>query len=757
MQYISGGQNMPEKLKNNKFIPSRSFFLISVCVIACIAILVRLFFLQILNYDLYQGKVIDNIQAETPVSADRGIIYDRNMIKLAVNYTVYRIYISPRDISDDDQAKLISTGLSDLLQIDYQTIYDNTQKQRYADRTIKKNVQEEIADLIRKFISDNGLEKQIRLEASTKRYYPFGNLASNVLGFVGTDGGLLGLELEYNTYLTGTPGRYVTAKDASGQSLFKKYETYIEAQNGANLITTIDTTLQHMLENELKKTFVESKAQNRVTGIAMDVKTGGILAMSTYPDFDVNSPYILDSYSQAALDALGYSTDSKEYKTEYNTMLYKMWNNKAVSFLYEPGSTFKIITTAAAIEEKAVSWTDGFFCPGSHVVSGTLIHCHRVRGHGSLNFASGLQQSCNPVLMMTAERLGREKFYNYFKAFGYTEKTGIDLPGEASPLFSSYDNFNSVELAVYSFGQTFKVTALQQLTAACAIANGGYLVTPHLVSQIVDDNGSVLYSYETEVKRQVVSTEVCRQISDVLEKGVSGTGGAKNAYVAGYKIAAKTGNSEVRDILNSAGRAYLRVGSTLAYAPSDDPQIAVIIIVDQPQCKIIYGSYVAAPYIGSFLSQALPYIGVERSYTEAELANLSVSLRDYVGLTVSDASADLTGRGIDFEIKGKGDTVTYQVPDGGSSINKSTGKVILYSGDEKPDTYIKVPSVIGKTAYQSNLDIINAGLNILLDGSSVVSASEGAVAVSQVPAAGTSVEYGTVITVTMRYLGDGAD
>lgn len=748
---------MTAKTKNNKFIPGRSFFLILVCTLACTAIIVRLFFLQILNYDYYQGKVIDNIQAETAVKADRGIIYDRNMVKLAVNYTVYRVYISPRDIADDNQAKLISTGLSGLLESDYQTIYNDTQKQRYADRTVKKNVGEDAAGLIRKFIAENGLEKQIHLEASTKRYYPYGNLASHVLGFVGTDGGLLGLELEYNTYLTGVPGRYVTAKDASGQSLFAKYETYIEAKSGANLITTLDTTLQYMLENELKKTCVESKAQNRVTGIVMDVNTGGILAMSTYPDFDVNSPYILDSRSQAALDALGYPADSKEYKTEYTTLLYKMWNNKAVSYLYEPGSTFKIITTAAAIEEKAVSWTDMFFCTGSHVVSGTLIHCHRVRGHGSLTFARGLQQSCNPVLMMTAERLGREKFYNYFQAFGYTEKTGIDLPGEAGPLFSAYDNFNSVELAVYSFGQTFKVTALQQLTAACAIANGGYLVTPHVVSQIVDDAGNVLFTNETQIKRQAVSSEVCKQITEVLEQGVSGDGGARNAYVAGYKVAAKTGTSEVRDILNEAGRAYLRVGSTLAYAPADNPQIAIIIIVDQPQCQIIYGSYVAAPYIASFLGQALPYIGVERNYTEAELSNLAVTLRNYTGLTVAEVSTDLANRGIGFKVVGKGDTVTTQKPEGGSSINKSTGKVILYTGDAKPDTYVDVPKVIGRTAYQANRDIINAGLNILLEGTPSVPAGEGAVAIAQEPAAGTSVEYGTVIKVIMRHNGDTDD
>lgn len=758
MLYINGGYNMIAKMKKNKFIPGRSFFLITVCAVVSFAIIIRLFVLQILNYEFYQDQVIDNIQAETAVAAERGIIYDRNMVKLAVNYTVYRVYISPREIIDNNQAVLISKGLSELLGVDYQMVYDNTQMQKYADRNIKKNVEEETADLLRSFIAENGLEKQIHLEASTRRYYPYGNLASHVLGFVGTDGGLLGLELEYDIYLTGVPGRYVTAKDASGQSLTNKYETYIETQTGANLITTLDTVMQHMLENELERTFFESQANNRVTGIVMDVNTGGIYAMATYPDFDANSPYILDSYSQEKLNDLNLPNDSEQYKTEYMTQLYKMWNNKAVSYLYEPGSTFKVITAAMSIQEKAVSWNDGFHCSGVHVVAGIPIHCHRVRGHGSINFIQGLQQSCNPCMMMTTERLGRDLFYKYFGLFGFTEKTGIDLPGEASPLFSTFDNFKTVELAVYSFGQTFKVTPIQQLTAIAAVANGGYLVTPHVISQIVDDKGNIIFTYETMTKRQVVSTEVCSQVSDVLEKGVSGEGGAKNAYVPGYKIAAKTGTSEVRDVRNEAGQANLRIGSCLGFAPADDPQIAIIIIVDEPQCQIIYGSYVAAPYLGSFFSQALPYLGFERSdYNENELANLTVTLRNYVRGNVNDVSSDLSGRGILFEIEGSGETVTYQTPAGGDSINKSTGKVIIYTGDAKPNIYIKVPNVIGKTAYQANTEIINAGLNIIIDGSINFTAGDGASVIMQSPAAGTAVEYGSVITVTMRHLGDSGD
>ncbi|MDD4772968.1 MAG: penicillin-binding transpeptidase domain-containing protein [Eubacteriales bacterium] len=746
---------MSVKTKKNKFIPGRSFFLITTCIITGIAIIVRLFVLQILNYEYYQEMVIDNIQAETAVSAERGIIYDRNMVKIAVNYTVYRVYISPREIVDENQAQLIAKGLSELLGVDYQTVYENTRMQKYADRNIKKNVEEEAADLLRLFIAENGLEKQIHLESTTKRYYPYGNLASHVLGFVGTDGGLLGLELEYNKYLTGIPGRYVTAKDASGKSLFDKYETYIETQNGYNLVTTLDTVIQHMLENELERTFIESKANNRVTGIVMDVNTGGIYAMATYPDFDVNEPYILDSYSQEKLNAMNLPADSAEYQSEYMTSLYKMWNNKAVSYLYEPGSTFKVITAAMSIQEKAVSWNDGFHCSGVHMVAGIPIHCHRVRGHGSINFMQGLQQSCNPCMMMTTERLGRDLFYKYFELFGFTEKTGIDLPGEASPLFSSFDNFKSVELAVYSFGQTFKVTAMQQLTAIAAVANGGYLVTPHVVSMITDDKENIIYAHETQVKRRVISEEVGRQVSDVLEKGVSSEGGAKNAYVPGYKIAAKTGTSEVRDVRNEAGQANLRIGSCLGYAPADNPQIAVIIMVDQPGSQIIYGSYVAAPYLGSFFSQALPYMGFERSVgDETGSVDIAVTLRDYSGYSVSDVITELTDRGMLFKVIGEGETVTYQTPAGGSSINQKTGKVIIYTGESKPETLIEVPNVIGKSAFQANAAIVNAGLNILVDGSLNVSAGSGATVINQTPSAGIAVEIGTVVSVTLRHVGD---
>ena len=742
---------MTSGTKKNRFIPGRSFFLMTICTVACVAIAVRLFVLQIVSYDKYQSQVIDNIQAESLVAAARGSIYDRNMTKIAGNETVYRVFVSPRDIEGPMISEL-SSGLAEILGITSDEIYTNIEKNKNkADRTIKRNVSEETADLIRAFIAEKSFSRQVHLEPSLKRYYPYGSMASHVLGFVGTDGGLLGLELYYNTEMTGVPGRYISAKDARGRSLATKYETYIPATDGGNLVTTIDVTLQRILERVLEETYVESAAANRVVGIAMDVETGGIYACGTYPDFDLNSPYVLDQYSQIALDALMLDPSSVEYGEKYMEMCYKMWNNKAVSDLYEPGSTFKAITSAAALEEKVISWTDEFNCPGYYIVAGRRISCHKTNGHGRVPYSRGLQQSCNPALMQVVERLGRDAFYKYFQAFNYTEKTGVDLPGEASPIFHDFSGFNTVEMAVYSFGQTFKVTPLQQLTAISTIANGGYLMTPHFMDSFVDNDGNILSSYETSVKRQVISTEICRQVTAVLEEGVATDGGARNAYVPGYKIAAKTGTSEVTDIRNEEGRTYLRVGSCVGYAPADDPKIAVIIIVDQPQVDNIYGSYVAAPYVSNFLSQALPYLGVERKYSEDELKNLSTTLRNYVGLTVAEVTKDLTNREISFKVEGSGDKVTYQIPAGGSTINKSNGKVILYTGDAKPDEHVTVPDVVGRSAFQANAAIVNAGLNILLEGAT---GGNDAVVVSQFPAAGESVEYGTVVTVTLRYIGD---
>ncbi len=733
-------------------IAGRSIFVAAVALVCVAVLIVRLFFLQVIGYDRYQAKVLDNITMETTITAKRGTIYDCNGSPLATNYTVYRVFISPRDIADDAQAQLISMRLSELLAVSYDTVYAETQKSRYADRTIKRNVEEAKANEVLAFINENDLDRQIHLEASSKRYYPYDSLAAQVIGLVGVDGGILGLELQYDDYLTGTDGKYVTAKDASGQVMRTKYESYVAAKDGNSIYTTIDIAIQSMLEEQLKRTYTESKAQNRVTGIVMDVETGAILAMATYPSFNLNDPYTLDADSRAKLDAMQLAEGSEEYQAAYNTLLYSLWKNKAISELYEPGSTFKIITTSMGIEEGAVTFDEQMTCPGYRVVAGQKIKCHKIYGHGTGTYAYGLQQSCNPMLMTVAERLGRATFYEYFKAYGYTEKTGIDLPGEAGSIYHTYSGMGPVELACYSFGQSFKVTPLQQLTAINAVANGGGLVTPYMVEKIVDADGNVVYSHNAQVKCQIVSEETASSISKVLEEGVSGNGGARNTYVAGYKIAAKTGTSQILDVKNEFGEDYLRVGSTVAYAPADAPQVSTIMVVDQPQCEQIYGSYVAAPYVANLLSGVLPYIGVQINYTGEDLKRINVTLRDYVGLSAAEAAQDLHNRGIEYTVEGDGEKVTYQTPLGGSTINKQTGKVTLYTGSTVAQKHVEVPNVVGNTAVQANLTIINRGLNIAYEGAANTTAKD-AIVVSQTPEAGTTVPYGTVVTVTMRFVG----
>lgn len=740
-----------------------------------------LFRMQIIEYDEYQSKVIDQITVETSVGASRGKIYDANGTLLATNTTTWRVFISPVDIQAakygtlieklairrrygmDAQAaaagmaqdELIAKGLSEILGVDYDTVMQKAALKGRRDETIKKNVDKETVDRVLAFVQKNGLSSQVHCAAVSTRYYCYDNLASSVIGFTGTDGqGLYGLELEYDDRLTGTDGKYITAKDANGSDMPSEYETYIEAENGENLISTVNLRIQYALETQLEATFADSAPTNRVCGIVMDVKTGGILAMSVKPDFDLNSPFTLSDYYSSLLVLSGYEEGSSEYNTFKKELQLLMWNNKNITEIYEPGSTFKIITSAMALEEKVVDINEMFYCSGSYYVEGysSPIHCHKVEGHGSLSFARGLQQSCNPVLMTVVGRLGTELFYKYFEAFGYLDKTGIDLPGEAVSYFHSYNSFHAVELAVASFGQRFKVTPLQQLTAIAAVANGGYLVTPHLYSGFTDDDGNVLSSYETEVKRQVVSTETCKTLTAILEEGVSGDGGAKNAYVKGYKVAAKTGTSQKFDVLDADGNSYLRIGSCVAFAPADDPQIAVIIIVDEPTCLNQYGSIVAAPYVSKLLGTILPYLGIEPQYTDEELATMEMNVSLYKGMNPQDAKKAIQYLGMKCEIVGDGDTVITQMPPAGSAISKNTGKIILYTGSELPKNSVSVPSVVGKTAAAANQILVNAGLNIRIEGAQNYSSGTGAMVISQSIAEGEKVAPGTVVTIDLRHM-----
>lgn len=784
----------------SKTITKRGYFVLAVFIVMWLALCAVLFNIQILSYDEYQKKVINQLTKETEVTSERGDIYDSNMNLLAANKTVWLIFISPQDIIDamasdfsmyaiateeghhnigaigylgalheaaglyvytDAEGnsssytmdKLIAKGLSEILDVDYTKIMDLTKKKNRYYEVVKKNVEKEEADLVREFIDKYGLEEQIYLSASTKRFYPNGSLACHVVGFVNSDGnGVYGLESYYNDVLKGSSGSYITATDGKGNDLPDAYESYLSDNDGFNIVTTIDSYIQYELENVLEETMKVNAAANRVAGIVMDVNTGGVLAMATVGGYDLNEPYTLTEYYQAALDASGFDPDSNEYNEAFKNQLYTMWNNKAVTELYEPGSTFKIITTAMSLELGVGKLSDHFVCNGKIKIDGysSPIRCHKLSGHGDIDFKTALQQSCNPAFVTIGMRIGRDNFYNYFKMFGYGAKSGIDLPGELTTIYHSYEDFSNVSLAVYSFGQTFKVTPIQHLSAIAAVANGGYLVTPHLMDKVIDDDGNVIDSYGTSEKRQILSEATCKTLATILEEGVSGNGGAKNAYVAGYAVAAKTGTSQKRDEADDS----LRVGSCVAYAPADDPQVAVLILVDEPSAGSSYGSVVAAPYVSKLLSYVLPYLGFEPQYKEGESASVESAVNDYTGLTLTTTIALLDKNGFDYTIVGDGDSVTGQWPASGTIVSELSKKIVIYTNGDEPEATVKVPDVVGKTAEAANRLIMNENLNIRIDGAANYTSGSGATVISQSPAAGTLVPAGTVVTLEFMHLSD---
>ncbi len=733
---------------------ARAFVLFTFCTFFAAVIIGRLVYLQIIKHEHYQKLVLEQMIYETPISAARGQIQDRNGIVLATNYTTERIFIDPSQMKNEEIRVLVSEGLSKILGVEYDFVYAEACKSKYRDRTIKKKVEKETADLVRAFVlenleeyeDENDLAPIINFAEETTRVYPFGSLASHVIGFCGSDGGLYGLEYQYNTALSGTSGNILAAKDGKGGSMPYNYETYIDAENGANLITTIDYKIQSYLEKYLEEAAVESGCISRACGIVMDPNTGEIYAMATYPSYDLNNPRVLPDYYDQFLEeyAALYGEDSEEYKKKASEYLFSTWNNKCLTDTYEPGSTSKIFTTSMALEENLTTVNERFTCTGSHLVSGWSrpIKCHKTTGHGTLTFAGALQQSCNPIMMKLAERIGVSTFCDYFSAFGLDSKTGIDLPGEADSIYVSEENMSGVDLAVYSFGQRYNVTAIQQITAVAAVANGGTLVTPHVVKEIVDDDGNTIASFGTNVVRQVISAETASTISEILAEGVSGDGGAKNARVNGYSVAAKTGTSE-------KGTDGARIASTVAYAPADNPEVICIIIVDEPTKGSLYGSTVAAPYVSKLLGDVLPYLGIEPEYTEAELAAMEISLQNFRGMSLDEAISRLNKSGLSYEIVGNGTSVIRQVPTSGSKLFKENGSVILYTSEESEEATAIVPNIIGKTAAEANKLLADAGFNIHLEGSTGVA---GAVAISQSISGGTSAAKGTVITVEFRYM-----
>ena len=726
----------------------RGGILLIIFSLICIVIIVALFKLQILGYDEYQNDVLEQLTVETNVNPLRGNILDRNGNALATNKTVWVLYLLPRNIKNPEY---IAKNISEITGVSYESVLNKATKTGYKYQIIHNSLDKETTNKIREFIAKNDLTEQIQLNASTKRYYPYTNLASHTLGFVNADGvGIYGLERVYNNILEGTSGKYITAQNAQSGEMPFQYEKYIESEDGYSLVSTIDLYIQYQLEAQLEKAAIEAGAQNRAAGIVMNPQTGEIYAMAVYPDFDLNEPYTLDILSQEKLNT--YKKGTKEYKNEYLNLLFTMWNNKAVTELYEPGSTFKLVTTSVALQEGAASLNNSFHCSGSLKIDGfyRAISCHKRTGHGTVTFAEALQQSCNPSMMTLASRIGKDRFYEYFKRFGYAGKTGIDLPSEAGGYYHSYNDFSNVSLAVYSFGQTFKTTPIQQLRAISVIANGGYLVKPHLLKEIVDGDGSTIYQYNEEKGEQIISTDVASTISQILKEGVDGAGGAKNAYVAGYSIAAKTGTSEKKDKYDASGNTSYRVSSCVAFAPSDEAQVAVIIVVDEPSIGSKYGSVVAAPYVSNLMELILPYLGVEAVYSEGDKEHEQIKVPNLENMSIKEATELIKKQDIEYEIIGDGEIIVEQTPRANSIIYKKTGRIFIYTNGSV-SAFNQIPNVVGKTPEEANKILADCGFNIKIEGATNFKVGQGAYVTSQLPVADTLYEKGGTITITILY------
>ena len=606
-------------VKPNKMMLTRILAVMLVLIIALSVVSTgSLVNIMIIKGEKYQKDASEQQLYDSLVTAPRGDIYDRNMQKLATSSPAWTVYITPNGIKSlkkesDAEAvrKKIAEGLSEILEMDYNTVYDYTGKKSYYV-IVKKKVEKTVADKVRQFILDNKdleLSQYIGLDSTTKRYYPNGNLASVVLGFVGSDDqGLSGLESYYDNELTGTAGRVVAAKNAMGTNMPFSYEKVENAVKGGSLVLTLDNYVQYTADKYLESAIEEYQIAERGAAVVMNVNTGAILAMSVKGDFDPNEPFTLSSADQKKVSETADEGEKKKLQSE---LLNRQWRNKAVSDTYEPGSVFKAVTAAIALEENLVNKNSSFFCNGHATVAGQSYHCHKTTGHGSQTLMQAISNSCNPAFITIGQLVGVSTFSKYFKAFGFTEKTGIDLPGEASSTYHKEEKMGPVELASSSFGQSFNVTPMQLICAIAATVNGGYLVQPHMVEKILDENNKVKKTVVTSTKRQVISESTSATMRELLN--FVAENGAKNALVAGYNIGAKTGTSQKLSKIQQTGDKRLYIGSCATVAPIEKPEIAILVMLDEPKGEKYYGGAISAPVNSKIMADILPYLGYERA------------------------------------------------------------------------------------------------------------------------------------------------
>ncbi len=707
-------------------------------------LVLRLVKLQMADGASLQQKALAQQTGVFTIRANRGTIYDRNRTALAESATTWDVVVSPAFLKtgapEDSAAKRakLAADLASLLGTDSASILAKISR-NVSYVVVASRVESDVAALVRAYKAETGADS-VSLVEDTKRYYPYNDLAAQLIGFTGSDNqGLSGLEAYYDSVLKGKDGRIVTAKNAAGTDMPIQFSDRIPATPGDSIVLTLDEVVQHALEKELDSAVADNNVTVGATGIVMDVKTGGILAMATVPSFNPNDPFTVASASE--LQKIDTLTGDAQ-KAERSLALQTQWRNKAITNPYEPGSTFKIVTAAAALDAGVVKESDRFFDGGSTQVSGTTFHCWKHGGHGSQNFLQGFENSCNVVFIEVGQRLGVAKFYHYFTGFGLSAKTGIDLPGEAQSIFYTAKQMGPVELASISFGQSNKLTPIQLLTAVSAIADGGKLVKPHLLEEELNASGRVVKSYADQKGKQVISAATAKEMCSMMQKEVEeGTG--KNAYVAGYRVGGKTGTSQKLDQPGSTSV----ICSFIGIAPCDDPRYAVLVLLDDPHAPSNFGGTIVAPVVGNLFSEILPYLGVKAEYTPGELEKLEVKTPNTVGQKLSAAEADLQKAGLKVSAQGGGQTVTAQVPEAGGPIPRG-GTVILYMGGASVEDSVRVPKLTGLTAAQASAAAEASGLNISLQGNSVTQAGE--VSYAQSMAEGAKVPPGTVVTVQFK-------
>lgn len=777
----------------NKVSPRRNLFKRALIVFLVLTIglfgvsSANLFRIQIVDSEKYKSKAEKNQLHDTEIAAERGVIYDSNGTVLAQSASVWKLYIKPNAIDNEGFKTDLCEKLSEITGVSVEDIKAKAEKSQYAYLVIKRQIEyaekEELAALLKEAYVDvtnvtnedgSVTEKKkyisygsaAGLDPDVKRYYPYGSLASAVIGFTGTDDiGRSGLELKYDSVLTGTPGRIVTAQNGKSGAMDKEYETVYDAVQGNSIVLTLDEVIQRYLEDSLDQVYVDSSGAGAY-GIVMNVNTGAILALACVEDYDLNNPqslpekmkeYIEEESQKEDTDELSDSEKSeiakkytdpediiaarKSYIT--NKKLFKMWRNFIISDIYDPGSVFKIITASAALEENAITPDFTYTCGGSVQVADRTIKCHNHSGHGTQNLKEGLMNSCNPYFIKVGQKLGAEKFFQYFEAFGFTEKTGIDLPAETMPVagvnYHTLDTMGIVELASSSFGQSFQVTPIQMITAISAIANGGNLMTPYLVAREMDENGNVVRETQPVVRRQVISKQTAATVSDMMEAVVS-SGTGKNAYVAGYRVAGKTGTSQK---LNQTGHYVASFG---CFAPADDPEIAVLIIVDDPIGQI-NGGQICTPVAAQVVEKSLEYMGVERQYNDSELEKLDTIVPGVVGESVSSARNKLENEGFEVKVNGNGDTVMTQVPSTGEAIPKG-GVIVLCTEEEAEKDYVEVPDLREMSPAQVNKLAHSFGINVKISGNALNSSELVSYAQSYDP--GEMIERGRTVTVYFK-------